>query len=676
MAVEVAVFTPKPPVSLFESARQQVGTTYQTLIQPTLYAEVDNLGQVQRLRNTTAVLTALRLHNSSASARTVDFQVRSSRRVTYQAEVTAAAGENWLRLERTTSVAPFSVLNFDWTQTQPARITPDIDAPSNPFDVSWTSDSKYLAVVYNQLFFDVFDRDNAFARIYRSPSASSPISIRFCAWQPGSRLLALAYENAQFSDSVFVRVFDFDDINSPVEITLSGITSSVTQTPNSLTWGGPDGRYLLIAQGGTARVVAYDFDTPASPSVASGLGTALSDATAGSAFSIAASGATLSDRLAIAHSGGDRLTVFSWPSATTVSKISDAAFVSNSVAGLLRPKGLSWSSDGRYLASLLTPDASTPFTVYDFDGGVSVRPAPAPLPFAPPLQCVALSADGSDVVLGHSEAIRFTYYPVSLTYLFLYRYQSGTPARVPPFSGFQGTGTIFSLAFSPDGEVLSAANLAFDRRYPPTGVDNVRLLDSTGDDLVVNGSFEDQTGSTRRSFGFTAVGSIPGWFSDGDSGAEIFFGNRRFLDAFATDGSVYLDTVAVSSVPGGSNSVQLRQNFSGLTENETYRISIDVTASQESRIGVRLVWNGTPVSIDGETTLPIIEDLPLLSVTVPPGEAVNVGLGRHMLAYGDALQLRASGSSVDATASYVLSTQEFVETVTEPPPPPEEESTE
>jgi WD40 repeat protein len=689
MAVEVAVFTPKPPVSLFESARRQVGTTFETLIQPTLYAEVDNLGQVQRLRNTTAVLTAMRLHNSSASARTVDFQVRSSRRVTYQAEVTAVAGENWLRLDRTTSVRGPAIFGYDWTATPaPVRLSdePVFDG-SGIFDAAWTNDSRFLAIASQGRRFAVYDAQDDFSTAYLAPETPEGTITSRCAWSADGRYLVVTY---QFADNVthpFIKVFDFDDIGSPVEITIPDVATRVTKTPRAIAWGGPagasapDGRYLVITDAGPERVSVWDWDS-GSPVYSSGLSSGISAAAGvlGTADSIAFNRGTTSARLAVRHSSGDRLSVFDFPSATSVSKIADPVFAENVASGA-GSSGLVWTYDNRYLAVLLRGQAA-PFVMFDFQSGVSVRAPAPPMPTAlPPLACIDVSPDGRYVVIGHGESERYTYYPTALPYLLLYDYQTGTPTRVTSSPRLEGFGPVRAAKFSPDNAFLIVAGVGFDRFYPPTGVDNVQLLDSVGVDLVVNGSFENIAGMNRETFGFTALNEIVGWFSDGAAaapdGERLFFPARRFVDAFATRGSLYLDPVSQTVTPGPAiNSPRLRQNFSGLQEGATYRLSVDVTASLESAIGLRVLWNGDPVSIDNQTTLPIVDDFALLPVVVSPGQSVNVDLDRHMLAYGDSLQLRASGAGVDVVASFVSSTQEPVDTVTEPPPPPEEETIE
>jgi len=672
MAVEVAVFTPKPPVSLFESARQQVGTTYQTLIQPTLYAEVDNLGQVQRLRNTTAVLTAMRLHNSSASARTVDFRVRSSRRVSYQAEVTAGAGENWIRIGRAERPRGTPVFGWDWAQSPPVRIAPDISliSPTTGYSVAWTSDSRYVAVITTRL--EVLDAANAYAVVYTSPTLSGGARPRAAAWSPDDSYLAVTYWFVvDPAVTPYLRVFDFTDISDPEEVTLPDLSAVLTDTPSHVTWVG---RFLALARASAAQaVLVLDWDT-GSPVYDSGMSSTLSGNTTGRQMR----GLAFSpdgNRIAVAYSSGDRLRVYDI-SGTTATRLNDPIFVANTQRAPGLTKAVAWSADSRYLACLSAALDSTPFTVYDFNAGVSLRPLPAPTSLLPRLSAVAWSPDGRYLCIGHDQAARYTYYPTALPYLLLYDYQSGSPVRITASPQLQGFGLVFDVLWSPDGDTLLVAGVSSDPIYPPTGVDNVRLTDFSGaTNYIINGSFENQTGSTPQPFGFTAVGSIPGWFSDGFPDATLFFPNRRFVDAFATDGSVYLDVVAQGLVQQ-PNDARLRQNISGLTENETYLLSVDITASQESSAGVQVLWNGDPVNIDGETTLPIVEDFALLPVTLQPGQSTNVELAKHMLAYGDGLQLRAIAGGVDVSASYILSTQEFVETVNEPPPPPEEEPTE
>jgi WD40 repeat protein len=671
MAVEVAIFTPRAPVSLFESEKVSLDTVFESVIRPNLFAEVDARGAVRALRNTTAVLTAMTLSNSSASARTVDIRIRSSRRVTYNAEVTAQAGENWVRLDRTTRPRGVAIFGYDWSQTPPVRLSQEpTQLVGIMRDLAWTSDSAYVAATQDGPNFAIYDANDGFAAAYTAPDAPSPVRTDLCAWSPNGRYLAVTYFLTAGTGHPFIKVFDFDfGIDTPVEVVLPSV-DLVTRQISGLAWGGPGGRYLVASDVGSARVIVWDWDT-GSPVLASGLGTTLSNALAGTAGAVAFNTDVSAPRLAVGHTAGDRLSVFNFPSATTVAKISDALFAANTTRNI-PAKGLAWSKNSRYLAVLSGADASIPFTVFDFNGGVSLRPAPPSLPPLPFLRCLDWSGDGRYLVVGHAESARYTYYPEALPYLLLFDYGTGTPVRVRTSPTLQGFGNVTTVEFSPDGDTLMVAGWAYDRFYPPTGVDNVRLEDAGGVNYIVNGSFEDTTGMTRTSFGFTATGEIASWFTDQEpkEAVTLFFPNKRFVDAFATDGAVYLDVVAAGSAAFGTqNDARLRQNISGLVEGQDYTLSVDVTASLESDIGLRLLWNGVEVDISGETTLPIVEDFSLLSLEVPAGASVRVPLDKHMLAYGDVLQMRASGSGVDTVVSYILSTQEQLNTVTAPPEP-------
>jgi WD40 repeat protein len=688
MSVAVAVFTPRPPVSLFESVRRSLGTTFENLIQPSLYAEVDGRGQVRDLRNSTAVITALKLSNVGGASRTVDFQIRSTRRITYQAEVVAQAGQNSLRLDRTTSARGVSLFGYDWTAT-PAPVQL-IDGPEEIVaitrDVAWTSDSRYLAATAESNRFRIYDAQDDFATVYTSPAAPSPVRTVHCVWSPDDRYLVVSYRFADNVTHPFIKVFDFDDITAPVEVTIPDIETRVTQEPNAIAWGGPAGtsaplgRYMVATHTGPERVSVWDWDSGA-PVYSSTLSTALSTAAGvgGVAASIAFSRGTASARLAFTHGNPDRLSVFNFPTATSVSKIVDSIFAANVPRSSGR-KSLVWTYDNRYLVAMIVNDP-VPFVMFDFQSGVSVRTPPPPQPPAlPTLMFVEVSPDGRYVVLGHSESARYTYYSIPLPYLLLYDYQSGTPVRVTNAPRLQGFGAALAARFSPDNSVLMVAGQAYDRFYPPTGVDNVQLLDSGGTNHVVNGSFEDTTGMTRDAFGFTAVNEIVGWYSDGapaaPDGELLFFPDKRLIDAFPTQGRVYFDPVSRSLFEPQVNNPRLRQDFDDLIEGATYRLRLDVTASLQSDVGAQVRWNGSIVNIDGAVTLPITEDFTLLSVTVPPGESVEVPVERHMLAYGDTLQAKASGAGIDCVVSYILSTQEKVETLPDSPLEPEEEISE
>jgi WD40 repeat protein len=665
MTTPVATFTPRAPVALFETAKLSLDTVFGTLIEPILYAEVDRRNRVTSLRNTTAVIVRARVTNASDAVRTVDFRSSTLKVDTYTADVVAQPGQNWLRLDRTTQSREGSIAGYDWTATPPVRLTAPIANIGNIGRcVSWTPDSRYAAVSFNATRFRIYDAENNYATIYTSDPTTFPVQPSQVQWSPDGRYLAVSYVNmSDANPHPFLRVFDFNVKPAPVEVALPPLAGILTQPVLRLAWGGPGGRYLIMGRASAAKAIAVlDWNT-GSPVYAEQLSIDLSNGVNGNVQAIAIGpddiAASPRCRIAISHLRGTRLRVWNFNSATTVNRINNAIFAENTTRSP-GPKGLAWTSDGRYLACLSGQTESVPFTVFDFDSGVSVRTPPGPLPFMPQLQACAWTPDGRYLFIGHGEATRYTYYPQALRYHLLYDYDSGSPVRILASPRLQGVGPVSDAKWSPNGEALLLAQSGFDRMYPPTGVDNIRLLDDEGENVVVNGSFEDMTGATRESFGFTAINEIPGWFVDSPDGARVFFPSERFVDARPTDGVVYLDMVAQSLDPFGDNSPQLRQNFNDLVPGATYRLALDVTASRGSLIGVRVLWNGTPVAIDGSSNLPVTKNRPILRATLQPGESANVDLARHMLVYGDQLQAQASGGGVTAVVSYILSTQEQV----------------
>jgi WD40 repeat protein len=664
MVEPVATFTPRAPVSLFESAKLSLDTVFQTMIEPNLYAEIDGRNRVTALRNTTAVLTRARVTNTSADPRTVEFRASTLKVGTYQVDVVAQPGENWLRLERVNTASDVPLAIYDWTESPPVRTTDPVASIGNlGLSVSWTPDSRYLASASVANRFRIFDAENAFATVYTSIASPAPVQPSIVRWSPSGRYLAVTYRNVtEDSSHPFLRVFDFDDKTAPVEVSIPGLSTISDREILHMEWGGPTGRYLVFGPGnGVRQIAALDWNT-GSPVSASALSETLSENVSGLrgiAISPDDPLATPRCRIAIASSRTPRLRVWSFTGATTISRVNNAVLAENT-AQIVGDRGLAWSADGRYLASLSGESTSVPFTVFDFSAGVTVRTPPQPLPALPPLRNVTWSPDGRYLFIGHLEATRYSYYPQQLRYQLLYDYSSGSPVRIFNSPRLQGSGRMTDARWSPDGAFLAVSQFGWDPFYPPTGVDNVRLIDDEGTDFVVNGSFEDMTGATAEPFGFVATNTVPGWFSDQPGNTTLFFPTGRFVDARPTDGSVYLDLVARSTAIPIGNSAQLRQNFNDLVAGETYRLSADVTASRESAVGVQIVWNGNPLTIDGSASLPLTQNRPILRVTLQPGESANLDLGKHMLVYGDQLQAKASGGGVSAVVSYIRSTQEQV----------------
>ena len=92
--------------------------------------------------------------------------------------------------------------------------------------------------------------------------------------------------------------------------------------------------------------------------------------------------------------------------------------------------------------------------------------------------------------------------------------------------------------------------------------------------LLVNGSFEDTTGLATDPFGFVGIGEIPGWTTaDPNDRIEVFNVNPE-LDPAASDGLNALD------LEGSPGNIRIGQNVQNLVDGEAYRLSFDVTDSQ------------------------------------------------------------------------------------------------
>lgn len=662
-------FTPRPPVNLFLSEKQAVGTTPQEILRPPLYAKVDAREQVESLRDTTAVLLALQLVNTSGAARTVTFSVRSVRQFSYTAQVTAVAGQNWIRLDRRLPQAGAALTGYDWSETPPVRRSENIadtESFSAVVDTAWSPDSRYLAAAYGRPFFRLYDSTDDFSQVFSVSAVSAPTNTTSVAWDSTGRYLAVGYRLTALTSAPGVRVYDLDTIASPVEVTVPG--SMLGDVPR-ITWGGPSGRYMIaVSNDAVAKLTVYDWNSGAPV-----LNGALSGALDVPGTVRDARWSPDGRYLAVAHTGGDRLTVFDWDTGAPV-KMNTSVFASNTQSAP-RQDSLAWSANSERLTCLSAADPQTPFTVYNFGASVTVLPAPAPLPPLPFLRGVAWSADGRYLCVGHTDAERFTFYPIELPFALLYDYNSGSPVRVLQNPRVTAPGRVITVSWAPDNSWLVIGGDPLSRFYPPTGVDNVKVLDGAGENQLQNGSFEDITGLTRESFGFSSVGGVPGWFIEGNPTATMFLPNRRFVEAFATDGAVYLDLTTQGGPPGAGSSVQLRQNIDGLTPGATYTISVDVTGSPESTIGLDVRWNGSLVSFGPAQTLPIVETRALASVVLQPGEVVTDPFPKAAFATGDTLLVEASGGGVDAVVSYVLNTLAPVETFTGPsslPPDPDD----
>ncbi|MGX9354277.1 Hint domain-containing protein [Roseobacteraceae bacterium S113] len=115
-----------------------------------------------------------------------------------------------------------------------------------------------------------------------------------------------------------------------------------------------------------------------------------------------------------------------------------------------------------------------------------------------------------------------------------------------------------------------------DRLDGDTGNDTIRGDDlnggydvtTSGPNLIVNGSFEDLTGTTTTGFGAQGTGTIAGWTSV-DPAGEFDLHNDGKGNTFATDGDYVLDMGATPE------NLTVYQDVAGLTSGETYQLTFD-----------------------------------------------------------------------------------------------------
>ncbi|UPQ86820.1 VCBS domain-containing protein [Vibrio sinaloensis] len=160
-----------------------------------------------------------------------------------------------------------------------------------------------------------------------------------------------------------------------------------------------------------------------------------------------------------------------------------------------------------------------------------------------------------------------------------------------PAKDFNGVASYEYVIADPSGETSTATVFinVTPVNDPPVANDDGHTL---GDNLIVNGSFED----------FTSSNSAPGW---GDRASNldgwVFDANSGNLD-LVEDGYNRVETdldhfIDMEGEGGRGDNVTLTQTVNGVEEGKPYQISLDVAARGENHTAMlNVVWNGTVIA--------------------------------------------------------------------------------
>ena len=170
-----------------------------------------------------------------------------------------------------------------------------------------------------------------------------------------------------------------------------------------------------------------------------------------------------------------------------------------------------------------------------------------------------------------------------------------------------------------------------------------------GENLIVNGSFEDTTGMDQTGYGYVDFGEITGWQASEDN-EQIDLHNDGRGGVVASDGNNWLD------LEGNGDNLIISQTLDGLEDGNTYRLSFDVSDSIDSpwfgvdENEINVMWNGS-----------------LVSATIDPLNAgssaqwvsysfdVQAGSGANTLTFEDLGGFNYVGASVDNVELYAVS---------------------
>jgi len=247
--------------------------------------------------------------------------------------------------------------------------------------------------------------------------------------------------------------------------------------------------------------------------------------------------------------------------------------------------------------------------------------------------------------------------PERLDVLEFWEWNGGTPQRITEIAaevrGASGTG-----AWSPDDNTFATTS-AGGFSSILTGVDNVRLLQGDGTNVVTNGSFEDVTGMTEIEGGYEQTGGCPGW-TDAEAGryTQIFTGSLTNIEP--TDGIRWVSASGRSpSDVLAAERLDLSQDIAGLTPGETLTLSYDILPNPGTPWAIQIFWGGELVEFgdDGGTVAALTDQIFHENVVVPANSDRKAPLARMVLAANEGLAVEASAPGLVISASRVIKTE-------------------
>jgi Ca2+-binding RTX toxin-like protein len=147
--------------------------------------------------------------------------------------------------------------------------------------------------------------------------------------------------------------------------------------------------------------------------------------------------------------------------------------------------------------------------------------------------------------------------------------------------------------------------------------DGDRLIQPTGPNLIVNGSFEDLgTDYFTAGYGRGTTGPVPGWTRENSQGWELV--NSGYGGVAATDGAGWID---MDSGGGSGSNMVISQTVGGLAAGETLLLQFDhANRTSPDNGGFDVLWNGTVIASFSDSTTAMIHRA--LQVTALAGDNV------------------------------------------------------